>query len=260
MSKHKHTSPRSLWKNFLNVLTDEFFRKLSDLARNTKNDDECWCGSGKKYRSCHLTRIQEPLLTTHQYVKVLRRAFDRGQCLHPQTGPSVCQGGIIKSHSLQKNGVLSLIARGSHVYTFLSQKNMSSDSLAKPALLSVGKASTFTGFCHFHDNNTFLPLESCTFQSTQQQTVLLSYRALCLELFKKRMSLNFALPLQQENLDKGRSLDDQMHIQYQLSQLICSSLIGMADLYFYKEKYDKALIDEKYDDISFYTIFIDRCP
>ena len=34
---------------------DKLFKRPPESAMNLKRNDNCWCGSGKKYKKCHYT-------------------------------------------------------------------------------------------------------------------------------------------------------------------------------------------------------------
>jgi hypothetical protein len=50
-------------------------------------------------------------------------------------------------------------------------------------LIGANKASTFTGFCEFHDQEIFRDLDTKEFDGSSRLTFLSAYRALCRELY-----------------------------------------------------------------------------
>lgn len=257
MIKKNNRTSQNTWEDFLNIDNIEFtLRYMQDRGRN----DLCWCNSGKKYKLCHLGRSKEPSFRMHEYIKVLRKALDKGYCLHPEASQGACVGPIIKAHTIQRNGGLSRIAQSGHVYTFLANENLSEESLAKARLIGVNKASTFTGFCKFHDDNTFAPIEKRPFQSTQEHTFLLGYRTLSHEFFNKKCGLEVILPYQQRNLDRGKSLQEQYSIQESLYYLREGFALGMKDLLHYKAAYDRALSTQNFSDTHYYVICLNNVP
>lgn len=118
---------------------------------------------------------------------VLRRAWAHRLCLHPDA-PTGCTGKVISAHSIPRRGVLSAICGpDGHVLTF----NTKYEAHGREGPWRVGwrQASTFSGFCGAHDASTFLPLDDHAFDGTPQQTFLMAYRALCLEMHDKIASL-----------------------------------------------------------------------
>ena len=100
------------------------------------------------------------------------------ECFHHNK--SECNGTIKKAHSIQRNGKLSLLEEkdendNSVLYSFTNTKVEDNKLTLKP----IGKAiaSTFNGFCDFHDNKVFSPIEDASFKNTDEQCFLYSYRA-----------------------------------------------------------------------------------
>jgi hypothetical protein len=151
-----------------------------EIGRN----DLCWCGSMKKYKYCHLNRSQEEPILPVIALKIHRQLFQKGYCLHAQADPHTCVMPIVKAHTIQRNGGLSQIALNGNVYSFATGHNLHHGVLAEAKVIGINQASTFNGFCKMHDEKTFEPIEKHPFQST----FLLAYRALCREIFLKRMA------------------------------------------------------------------------
>jgi len=234
----------------------ELWERIQKIGRN----DPCWCNSREKYKRCHLNRSQEEPLRSYEYIKVMRKFFDKGYCLHPEAGPTACIGPIVRAHTVSKSGSLNRIARDGHVYSFSSAQNLSKGELIAPSLIGVRHASTFTGFCKRHDNITFEPIERYPFLSSPQQAFLLGYRTLCHELFIKKASVELVFPYQRRNLDRGKSVQEQIMIQYQIHYLDQGSTIGLRDLVHYKSAYDKALLAQDFSNIFYYVIRLSNTP
>jgi hypothetical protein len=86
---------------------------------------------------------------------------------------------------------LAPIARDGKVY------KLASEPLTRPAgrtltvsLEGVRRASTFRGFCGFHDSDLFRPLDEASYAGSQFEAGLLLYRALGHELSKKQWVLD----------------------------------------------------------------------
>ena len=115
------------------------------------------------------------------------KAFDQKICLHPLASPPVCNK-IISAHTIQRSKILKqLINPFNHVLTFYK----TTDGL--PKLVGWRLASTFNGFCGFHDSSTFEPIENQPFNNTLQQCFLIGYRALCHEVYQKTAAVR-AIP------------------------------------------------------------------
>ena len=153
------------------------------LGRN----DPCWCGSGMKYKRCHLNREVQTPLEPWEASKAFREALSTKDCLAPQVWLNKCRGPIVRAHTVPKSASLKTIARDGHVYSL----DLSLDGIGKglggpvPKLCGIKRASTFTGFCSGHDNAIFSPLEKFVFSGTSEQCFLLGYRALAREFYTK---------------------------------------------------------------------------
>lgn len=94
---------------------------------------------------------------------------------------------VIDAHSIQKNGALSRIARDGYVYSASTKftdikKNKGKLALAKTHINSM---STFRGFCRYHDNLVFRPIDTDHFRSSDEQAFLFAYRSILREVFAK---------------------------------------------------------------------------
>ena len=182
--------------------------------RKLGRNDPCWCGSGRKFKHCHLNREDQPPLQHWDASKKFKRAFSVKTCLAPDTWLKHCCGRVSRAHTVPKSGSLKRIARKGHVYSYdvSSLKNLQKhDGALVPELLGINRASTFTGFCSRHDNQIFEPLEKRTFCGTPEQCFLLGYRARAREIYTKRAAAAFSDVLQ--DADKGKTLPAQMAFQ-----------------------------------------------
>jgi hypothetical protein len=108
---------------------------------------------------------------------------------------------------------LAKIARAEKVYQldsnpFSIEKNKGNVPIK---LVNIASATTFTGFCSQHDNSLFLPIDRDNLTPTNQEVLLLHYRALCREIYVKQ-------PIPETNellreLDRGRPKDFQAMVQ-----------------------------------------------
>jgi hypothetical protein len=155
--------------------------KKKKLGRN----DPCWCGSGKKYKKCHLGSEHQERLPPWEIGKQFRNYLNYKVCSCPESMKAQCSGFIVKAHTVSKSASLQHIARDGHVYQIapnvLSLENNSGPLELK--LVGTNRASTFTGFCRKHDDEIFAPIEKQQFRGTPEQCFLVAYRALCREVF-----------------------------------------------------------------------------
>ena len=222
-------------------------RPGTKLGRN----DPCWCGSGEKYKRCHLDREAESPLPRGQLNDLYRQPFlKRKTCLHPDA-PKGC-GRIIRAHTLQRAGILrDLIGHDRHVLTFYPLD----PTEQRPTTHRVGwrEASTFLGFCDVHDTTLFAPVEQEPFVRDAQQVALLGYRALCHEIYQKQAAVEAQATLR-ENLDRGLQHEDQKVVQDMLSVEAAGRRAGLEDLNFVKSLYDQAFRTNDYT--AFHTAIL----
>jgi hypothetical protein len=82
------------------------------LGRN----EPCWCGSGKKYKKCHLDRERQPSVRPWEVDSYIRERAKTGECLHVGAAAgTVCGKPAIGSHTVPRS-MLKRIARNGHVY------------------------------------------------------------------------------------------------------------------------------------------------
>jgi hypothetical protein len=213
-------------------------------------NDRCWCGSGKKYKKCHLDRSGDSPVPYHQLATDLLglRSGDKS-CLYPPN-PSSCPNPTIRAHSISRNAALAKIARSGKVY----QPNSNPFEIAKGSgkirhtLVGVNSATTFTGFCSPHDNALFRPIDVGNLAPTKEQASLLHYRALCRELYVKRPTVMTNELLR--DLDRGRSPE----VQHLLQGLVTARGVAIDDsvkqMEVSKATCDRAILAQDYREVS----------
>jgi hypothetical protein len=222
-------------------------------------NDPCWCGSGEKYKRCHLGREQLTPANPWQTAKEIQKARSLRMCLHPEATTSQCGTEIVRAHSVQES-VLRMIATDGHVYAWNHHaaamlKNNGSTSLAR---VGVNQASTFTGMCGPHDDEAFAPVEKRVFSATPEQCFLLAYRAICREVFVRRARPAVADVIR--TLDRGRTLRAQLEIQAVASAFAHGSQLGSDDLDWHKIQYDKALTERNFGELKYLVIWLKDVP
>ena len=222
-------------------------------------NDPCWCGSGKKYKKCHYGRESMEAPNIFSLEKQLKKNFSKKYCLHPNK--SECDGPIVKAHTIQRKGCgLLKISEEGHVLTFKPEMKtlIETDGNFLPGLVGIKQASTFTGFCEYHDRKPFELIENNSFVPEKKQCFLLSYRALCRELFTKKAALESGKLLHQT--DKGQSINIQHQVQscVSLNKIVLEK--DLQKLSNRKKQYDKSLISDKYDNFCYYVLGLDQIP
>ena len=227
------------------------------LGRN----ERCWCGSGKKFKRCHLGRDAGEPLTPQAFLGSLKKTYGKGYCLHPEASSETCRGKIVKAHTIQRNGGLSAIASKGHVYNCLMHERSLSRPLHpenNPNRVGIGQASTFTGFCSYHDDLLFAPIEKNPFAGSAQQVALLGYRAISRELFMKNADMALS-PVKRE-MDRGLPARSQQAVQTYVSLHQSGVAKAIEELERLKCHHDEMLLNGDFRSIGYFIIIFEDTP
>lgn len=216
----------------------------------------CWCGSGKKWKWCHRNREQQQPVPIGKLLAEQRAEMVKGYCLHPNASADACSEKIIRAHTVQRRGGLAAIAEEGHVISpkLGFEDIFKNDGQIVPRLHGVRDASTFMGFCGTHDDALFAPIEKEAFVLNSEAAFLLSFRAICYELYTKNASLR-AVEIQRE-LDKGRPFEIQCAIQQHLHFYREGIKRGLRDLETWKSQYDRAYVRGDFGHFSFHGVVL----
>ncbi len=227
------------------------------LGRN----DRCWCGSGKKYKHCHLDRERQTPLTLQDIHERYKATADVRLCVAREIDSRPCRGEIIKAHSLSRSASLERIARDNHVYGFLGSSipdYFRAGGRPSPRLTGIGKASTFTGFCAGHDNELFRPVDAHPITPTPEQLGLLAYRVLCREIFDKlRAERN--TPMIRE-MDRGKSESLQMITQNNAGSFLEHIHKALRYLISQQKTWHKMILESTYQRLSYMLVRFQSTP
>ncbi len=161
-----------------------------------------------------------------------------------------CKEHAIKSHVLQKNGILREISEDNHLIT-LSPSNayqLEEGFAFQFKKMGINNVYTFLGFCNKHDTEIFKPIEdkdNLDLYNPYHQA-LFSYRGLCQEIRRKEISIEWidflknTLPVQLNNRATNPLRDGYIE--------------GVKNLSFFKQEFEKSIILQCFDNFSFSTI------
>jgi SEC-C motif len=224
------------------------------MNRKPGRNEPCWCGSGKKYKKCHLNRASETHLPFGALVREMQTAWDQKKCLHPQAAPGVCDR-IVSAHTIQRSRVLQRIADSSnHVRTFHPLKPDLSTGRLELRRVGWREASTFTGFCAKHDSAVFKPLEEADFAGSAEQCFLVGYRALCHEVYQKA-GLIRSYPRMRDLVDRGLDPEYQRELQGFWANHNAGAEKGLEDCRKLKSVMDEQLLKRDYSGCSRTVIY-----
>lgn len=234
--------------------------KRKGTHRKIGRNDPCWCGSGKKFKRCHLGREAEEPIQLWQVDKEFKRRFETRQCLAPIPWRRDCSSQISRAHTVRRSGSLQRIARNGHVYshTMSTQRLRKTGGLVSPQLVGINKASTFTGFCAKHDRSIFAPVENRTFTATPEQCFLLSYRAVARETFTRAV----LAPMSElrRNIDRGKPPWAQYALQKTAAAFEFGRSLGTENLKKRKSDYDAILVAGCFQKARAYVIELREVP
>lgn len=124
----------------------------------------------------------------HRLIDTIEKRFRKQMCL--VADDEQCTEEIIRAHTIQNSRSLKLIQKNGHVKGF----GRNPDRLGNEALVlrsfSINEASTFYGFCKFHDETLFREIDNEQFLPTSKQTYLITYRSIARELYAKIVAID----------------------------------------------------------------------
>ena len=227
------------------------------MGTSTKRNAPCWCGSGRKYKKCHLGREAEPRPTVQHTVELMRKVRSAQICLQPFGTDSPCGGKIVSAHTVSKSAGLKRIAEGNRVIgTRPGPKANRESQLFWP--ISIRQASTFTGFCGKHDKALFSEIEDRPLVPTKSQVVALGFRSCALELYAKRGVVALADDLRR--LDAGLPLESQRQAQGRMQYSLLGNESGLHGIEALYSRYAAAVGQGDPSSISFIMFEFDSEP
>lgn len=102
-----------------------------------------------------------------------------------------CNNRAIRSHVFQENRILKPIAKDSKVYQFHYNSLFNPQKIGYK-LEGINKAFSFNGYCNFHDNGLFAPIEKNNENidwTDKYNQFLLGYKSICNELFRVNVGI-----------------------------------------------------------------------
>jgi len=120
-----------------------------------------------------------------------------------------------------------------HVFHF-NTTNISADHNTRnwPMKIGVNDASVFTGFCAFHDQSIFRPIENEPFECTGEQLLLYAYRALCREIYTREFEFEMIkAPALALKARVGDDLTSNIEETIELNNLTSAELLNIKDSY-----------------------------
>ncbi len=226
------------------------------LGRN----DLCWCGSGLKFKKCHLERAQETPLSRGEIENFRRKNNSKKTCSVSGLFNDKCDKKIVNAHTISKSGSLKQISDDGHVMGAKPSldaliKNEGKLTITK---VGVGQASAFTGFCANHDKSVFSPIENKEITHTNEQLFLLAYRGMCREKYTKETQAGTTELLKQA--DRGQAIGFQIYVQQMALAQSFGLDLGLRDLRKLKTRMDEILLSKNFDQLCHCVLHLKSTP
>lgn len=218
-----------------------------------KKKEKCPCGSGDYYKDCCYKRkdkvIPKKIAKYYEHSIYLKSFYQT--CLYPNKNE--CTKAIKRAHALQNNRILSKLSEDNHVIIMKERKQPKRIKLSNKEFISiktferegVNKAKRYTCFCNKHDDEVFAPIEkyNCEFKNgNKEQEFIYAYKSFAFEYYKQSVNVRC---FQKLIKDKPSQLRD-IKIINKYRNLNSRN----TDFEFYKQRFDKALLDRDFDCIE----------
>lgn len=136
---------------------------------------------------------KDPFIQFSKIFSKLCRGCKFKDCLFPDK--SNCSTNIVQAHSIQRNKILTKIAENGFVISYNALKTLFTNSLEE---IGIKSASTFYGFCNYHDSFLFSSIENYDYTQSDEQNFLHAYRACAREYAMKYEAFNLSKKLIQK--------------------------------------------------------------
>lgn len=221
---------------------------MSNLYKIEDNEN-CPCGSNITYKKCCENRKDENR-EIDKYIKNEKqlnaealqviKSSKFSACLHPTKDE--CSKDIINAHTLQNNGVLSYLALNNEVIVLepgINKEGVKFDYKSK----SKNQATTFRGFCSFHDKEVFKPIEDEIYDKNREdQNFLFTYRIFAFEYYKKKVAMKV---FQKTARKYPSSLKHETGVRFYRNYQL-----AMEDMNSYSKIFNSSLLSKNYSTIE----------
>lgn len=171
-----------------------------------------------------------------------------------------CSANIINAHSLQRMGSLSILEsevnKNNSLYTITEHQISEANNLLELNPIGKHKASTFYGFCGYHDASIFKSIEenpNIIDIHSDEHCFLLSFRAFAISYHRKKEDVNLYSTNDKnlkEKIKKYRGTDS-------IVGLLNGAKMGLNDLQPNKDFLIKALSEKDYSCLEYFAYELD---
>lgn len=169
------------------------------MGKGTERNQLCWCGSGKKFKQCHINRNKQEKIQPYELDTHIKKIKNGKKCFAPKEWQKHCDKKIIRAHTISKSVNLKRIAdTNNQFYSFSRSAKIHGPQLKK---IGINQASTYNIFCSKHDAQLFSLIENRKFALENDQIFLIAYRNICYELYLKERI--YQTRLERMQFDRG---------------------------------------------------------
>jgi hypothetical protein len=221
-------------------------------------NEACWCGSEKKFKKCHLNREHEPPLERQDFEQQTKKHTKT--CCAETLNDGFCTTKVIKAHTISKSGSLKQIAENGHVMGTRTSLNelIKTEGVLVTKKVGINDASTFTGFCSYHDKELFAALEDRKITLSNEQLFLLAYRSTSRELYAKEEQL-LGIDFMKIS-DRGQPRQVQEIIQKEAKRQEVGIKLALDELNSIKNEMDTLLLSRRFDEMNHFVIELSDVP
>lgn len=160
------------------------------MTSKIERNDPCPCGSGKKYKKCHLLKADNPYNSDDRTAPTLKQMMQQAElsdCLYPEK--EGCSHEKLTAHSIQNYRLLRRL--GEKGQLIMPIRDEQSDVM-ETKLTKVGKneGTMFYGFCQKHEQEVFDLIENNPFDQSLEQIFLYNYRSFAKDYTTKLEAYN----------------------------------------------------------------------
>lgn len=227
-------------ENSKKELINAYVDRKNILESKFSKNEPCPCGSGNKFKSCCFSKhYKDPQFDNvkgktffNHYISKLTSESNLRFCIHPNHYE--CNGDIIKAHSIANKRFFDRLAVDGHVMAI--SRGLSGIDIHP---VSRNAASTFTGFCKYHDDIVFKDIDTKGYDNSDLQSFLYAYRAFSYVYHTKLCAFRSLQNLAQKN--PGLNHEPDFVDCYRSYQK------GINTANFYREIFDKYVTEKRYD-------------
>ena len=183
--------------------------------------------------------------------KVWDKAMRTKECLHPNASTNSCSSKFGKAHSVQRRK-LAKIAENGHVLQFNENRMSGAPSMRR---VGIKQASTFYGFCKYHDDRLFAPIEKKPLNLNEHHALLLAYRSISIHIYYKRrcVTANFFRTVPKHLIVPSALVEYEKSIRVGAARLL-----KMAEPIY--KKMGKSILNKNYSDTNYFAIKLNTVP